>query len=435
MFENFLFVPVTVLVFLAIFSCIYFENWLAPGAFFAMCWLIYTLAPLIFTPEFPVSQFSLWIIVLSAFSVLTGSMLAHPYNNKIKKFKHEIKSDIYLQFLLQLILIFSIVSLIGVILLLFQGSRMFGLEIFSKDIWRLGNLFSVIRYGENYSPPFYIRILTYFLFPASLIGGFVFVFLDSRLQKFLTILPILVEVLSAVIVAARAGLYISIFMWVSAFLSAKLYKLRGDYKLFNFRNILIIFMGIIFLMISFYLIQTIREGGEIIMNFEKFSSMLGHMKVSILGYLSAFSTWLGSSELSNPTFGAYTFAGLFNLIGLRVREQGLYSEPVYFLTGGQTNVYTIFRALIDDFTIPGSFVVWFIVGFISTWAYKKTCNGHFFWSILLSAFYAATLFSNLTSIFYFNSVLFSWPLIIVIECVARSIKKKTKKTANTLQLE
>lgn len=79
----------------------------------------------------------------------------------------------------------------------------------------------------------------------------------------------------------------------------------------------------------------------------------------------------GNMYWYNPkhTFGAMTFLGISNFIGLAERKSGVYRDFEYFgrlKKGMGTNVYTIFRQLIDDFGMVGALVFLFIIGFISS---------------------------------------------------------------------
>lgn len=69
------------------------------------------------------------------------------------------------------------------------------------------------------------------------------------------------------------------------------------------------------------------------------------------------------------TYGVMTFFGIANALGLAERQPGVYRDFEYFGRLNKnmwTNVYTIFRQLIDDFGMVGALVFLFIIGFISS---------------------------------------------------------------------
>ena len=417
--------PVLVLLLLSIFAKIYFRNWLAPGSLFSIIWFLYIIMPLVFAPDLPVSSISLWVIVFSVFSLITGSLLVFPINNrKLVPSKIDIDLEIVNRILYKILIYFSVFSLTGVLLILLNGIRKYGLSKTFEGFWQLGYFYSYARYKENWVPALRIRILTYFIYPSALIGGYVFEYL-KKWKKFIAIFPILIMGLYSMIVAARAGFYLSLFVWISGMLSFKLWKLGEKYKFFTFKNVFLFILIVVGLIFSYSFIQSVRIGKNSI-SMTSLKEIYQNSKVGIWGSLSAFSIWFEKANLFSFTGGNYTFAGLFDLLGIGFREQGLYSEPIYLSSGGSTNIYTIFRALIDDYSIIGMFVFWFMVGILSTIAYVKTCKGKFVWSVFLSAFYSLTFFSNLYSIYIFNSILFCWILILILFCLLKywnSIKK------------
>lgn len=71
---------------------------------------------------------------------------------------------------------------------------------------------------------------------------------------------------------------------------------------------------------------------------------------------------------SKHTLGAMTFMGIANQLGLAERKPGVYRDFEKFgrlNKSLQTNVYTIFRQLIDDFGMVGALVFLFVIGFLS----------------------------------------------------------------------
>ena len=52
--------------------------------------------------------------------------------------------------------------------------------------------------------------------------------------------------------------------------------------------------------------------------------------------------------------GAYTFAGVFDLLGIKQRQIGVYEQYETLAGGEDTNIYTLLRGLIQDFTLPGA---------------------------------------------------------------------------------
>ena len=99
-------------------------------------------------------------------------------------------------------------------------------------------------------------------------------------------------------------------------------------------------------------------------------------------------------------------------VGVLERPLGFY-DPVYIAKGISTNIFTAYRGLITDFSISGSILIAFVIGFISQAFYQKQVNIPLLNTVPISMFYSFTLYSPLISIFHYNSILFSWLIIII----------------------
>ena len=97
--------------------------------------------------------------------------------------------------------------------------------------------------------------------------------------------------------------------------------------------------------------------------------LIERIRAYFFGYLAAFSNWLsGNIEFTfNPTL--ITFAGPFNLFGIMERPLGFY-DTINISKDISTNIFTAFRGIVTDFTIPGSILIAFIIGFVNQIIYQ-----------------------------------------------------------------
>lgn len=121
----------------------------------------------------------------------------------------------------------------------------------------------------------------------------------------------------------------------------------------------------------------------------------------------------------NLQYGAMTFMGIANALGLADRKLGLYRDLVYFGRLNKTsrsNVYTIFRLLIDDFGIIGALAFLFILGFISSKAvaFINQRKWLFLSQVVLVAIYSLIMWSFATSIWAYTSILCAYGLAFII---------------------
>ena len=144
-----------------------------------------------------------------------------------------------------------------------------------------------------------------------------------------------------------------------------------------------------------------------------FDLLIDRIRAYFFGYLAAFSQWLSGNIEYNSNIGFITFAGPFNLFGIMDRPLGFY-DATQIASGISTNIFTAFRGIITDFSIPGSILIAFAIGFITQEIFQNKKNISLLTTLPISMFYAFTLYSPLISIFHYNSILFSWFILLII---------------------
>src|SRR6266850_1380359 len=165
------------------------------------------------------------------------------------------------------------------------------------------------------------------------------------------------------------------------------------------------------LLVAFVLVQMVRYAGW---SSGQPLAVIQLLWLDSFPYLGVFSSWFQSNALStslHPALGQYTFAGVFEVLHIHTRVAGVYTEQVSI--GGSTyNIYTAFRGLIEDFTVPGALLFLALVGFGAELAYRHVQSGDLLYVGLLAAFYAATLWSFVVNIFIYNSIVLAFVVLI-----------------------
>jgi len=401
-------IPLIILGSIGIFNRINLRSWLAPASIFSMLWFSLLSVTLFVAPEFPIYPFGLWYILGISVALTLGSLLV-PKNLLPDSERYNSIEAIKLFFfnrsnlILIVITIFCLISIVGIIVLLLFGIKRYELNF---------NLFSLISLpGQLYDDrdagillvPWYIKYLTYFIMPSSLLSGILIPF-EKYPRKMVCSVPIILAVLIGMVYTTRATILFSIVLFISGLFSSYII-LKKDENLFSSIRSLFIFGSIfLFLVLSWIFLQWLRGGGD---NEFIFYPIINSIKSSVLGSSTVFTTWLQNYNQHVVTFGLYTFAGPMDIIGLSERQLGFYSEFIS-LPNGYSNIYTAFRGLIHDFTITGSILICFVIGIIAQLSYKRCRNGNVIWLIPLSLFFAFTLFSPFISIFSSNSVTMAW---------------------------
>jgi len=401
-------IPLISLGSIGIFNRTHLKSWLAPASIFSMLWFSLLSATLFVAPEFRIYPFGLWYILGISLALTLGSLLVPKYilpdsdrYNSIETIKLFFFNRS--NYILILITVFCLISIVGMIVLLLFGIKRYELNF---------NLFSLISLpGKLYDDrdagillvPWYIRYLTYFIMPSSLLSGILIPF-ENFPKKIICYLPIILAILIAMVYTTRATILFSIVLFISGLFSSYII-LKNDENLFSSIRSLFSFGSIfLFLLLSWILLQWLRGGGD---SEFIFYPIINSIKSVVLGSPTVFTTWLQYYKQHVVSFGLYTFAGPMDIIGLNERQLGFYSEFVS-LPNGYSNIYTAFRGLIHDFTITGSILLCFFIGIFAQLSYKRCRDGNVIWLIPLSLFFAFTLFSPFISIFSSNSVTMAW---------------------------
>lgn len=390
------------------------RSWLSPGPLVALVWSIYVGACLLLT-DYQVYASGIWIIVLFVFSVLFGTVLSegldtrssHPRANCTMERETlriwEKRSSRYS-------LLFAMVAFAGCVHLLFVSLEKFSLDFSLLDMMSLGHLWSVARYDGELEP-WSVRLLIMWVYPAVLLAGISFALAPNRARKWLAVAPLVPAALIGTIFAARAGLLISLISWFSGLFAVRYHQKGGSYALFQRKLVLLSFTFLIGGLVFFVAIDSVRrfEGGSL-----EVTTDLPRLSKYFLGAVPAFANWVHTSEEKEVTMGAYTFAGVFDTLGLRPRQVGVYEQYQTLAGGEDTNIYTVFRGLIEDFTLPGACLFGVLLGFVAGKAARSASTNHLRHLLVLAGYYAFIVFSPLGSLFTYNGLILAWGMAALV---------------------
>jgi len=384
------------------------KTWLAPSSFFTLIWAVTIIVAVLFAPNFYFSIKAILFVLSALLMFFIGSFVLNVIapSNISNNYINNTCAELNLPFLKKFIIVGVISSLIAVVLLL----KIYNVNLlsgFSLDVYiDTASKMSIDRYA-GLSLPKPIMIFLSLGYAGCLCGGSVFAFSKKKTDKFLALSSIFSILLFTIIYTARAVFLFSLMLFISSYLSTKLYLFKYNFKLFSLKKIMIIIFLAFFLFLMFLTTQISRYG---IKNFEfnEILKVLDHLKVWFFGNISGFSRWFDNVDLNNTDFngGKYLFAGIFDFLGISSRNIGLFTE--YYCINDQnefTNIFGIFRVLIEDFTIFGIYPLLFLAGILSNIIYKSVLNGKILFIPLLVMFYAFTLWSFITNIFAYNTTI------------------------------
>jgi oligosaccharide repeat unit polymerase len=395
------------------------DSWLAPGAFAALLWSLVVWISMLAT-DFPIYASAIWVIVLFVMVLQLGAFIGEEVAGRrvgVVIRQEEEASNIGAPNapVVRICVACTIVAFAGAIYFVFWSFWRFDLSVSPISFLGLGHLWSVQRYDYGELEPWPVRLTIMWVYPAALLGGIAFATGKNRGTKFLTLLPFLAAFLVGAIVAARAGMLISLICWFSGFFGVKHWQYKGAYPLFRRRFVLVFGALSLAVFVLFVLVDVLRQsvGGQI----SDITLDVQRLSKYSFGSLAAFSSWFHQYKPDSATFGAYTFGGIFDLLGLQHREIGLYEAMVTLPGGEETNIYTALRGLIQDFTLGGAVFLAFLVSFVSGLLLSSLSRRTWISILFGAGYYAFILGSPLTSVFTYNGIVLAW---IVAAIVLRS---------------
>jgi oligosaccharide repeat unit polymerase len=382
------------------------RSWLAPSAFFNLYWGVLLLTPLVLAPDFYFWPGAALLIFFFGLTLHMGVQFGWAFAgiNVLTK-KRRTEPGTYKILWGKVALIFcTAIGLISVLITLQSRGYSPDAVLQPEMISQISRDFSLGRYNELYNPPLIARLLTTFVTLGGIFSG---VWLAiSHGKRWLALLPFVPAGLLTLILTTRASLIFPLIFCLAAYCATLVLK-QITIRIWSTKQF--IFLGLLMIVAFGIFVGTQMLRERLALN--TISVALNKAKVSFLGSPSAFSQWLEHDGLNRHElgWGRYNLAGLFDFLGIATRQMGIYEHSIP-LGKGQitTNVYTVFRQLIEDFTLVGAIVFIFCLGIAAGIAYRKVSTGASSWIPLLATFYAYTLGSYLTSIFNYNTNILAW---------------------------
>jgi hypothetical protein len=137
--------------------------------------------------------------------------------------------------------------------------------------------------------------------------------------------------------------------------------------------------------------------------------LLDRIKLYFTAHLSVFSSWWNFVHKYGytVTWGQSTFFGPFAQIGLGERNAGVYSVLEDGIQGGvDSNIFTLYRGLIEDFTLPGALILLAVFGYGAGYAFRCIRTGirHPVSTAWLTAFYVVLFWSPIINPFGYTTI-------------------------------
>ncbi|MWL88211.1 MULTISPECIES: O-antigen polymerase [unclassified Cupriavidus] len=385
---------------------LYAGTWIVPGCIFGLFWFLYTFVPLLFLWDVPANVYAVAYIFVAC---LVFSLGALPFRWRLG-FEMRAKNAGALNygspFMLRAFYVTSMITAVSLIIdLHIQGVSL--KQVVTNPLAIAGAM-TAKRYGAELVPNLFAQLSFVLQYPSAILGGFIYSTREVGVRRWsILLLTFLPSILAMVLQGAKGNLFLVLVLFWAATLVCKVN--RGKLALFGVQDLrraapyaAVIFGLVLLAMASRGLLDS---SGDV-------KAALVRLVASYAtAHMYAFSDWFAHLVGHGGTlpyvdnlgdYGIYTFTPVARLLGNDTPlPAGVYEE--YFAYGDviQTNIYTMFRGLINDFGLSGSLIVMLLAGsaiHVAYWIFLMSKSPSFSTSIFIHSigyFYTSFIISLL----------------------------------------
>lgn len=402
----------------------YVGNWLSPASLFSLFWFAFSFFPLVGVFSIPIYPYGTGLILVYAFAFscsafLFGWKAAFERNRETEQVGQEFYSSPVLRKAFYLVSFVAVLS--AVVNSITQGASL--RDLLFDTIITAASYRDLVLSGDI-KVSIYFRVSEILAHLSAILGGLIISTYQTRKGRLGVIL--LSFVTGAYMATAQSSKW-TLFTCIALFYAGLLaYRIStGDFRLLqkgSFKKILVCFL----ILFSIATISFMSRGLQYTNDATYILDTLKFYFASYsFGHLYGFSDWLAfkvgahavvhySQKGEGYLPGSYTFPTIFRTLG--ADGPGPYDDYFIYTDQMQTNIYTMFRGLIQDFGVLGSVVFMFLAGIPCHAAFrfmltnKKSCtsvSGFIFAVVFIYASYGVSIFS-------WSWIYFAFPLLWVI---------------------
>jgi oligosaccharide repeat unit polymerase len=377
------------------------RSWITPASLFGMIWAAYIPTILLFAEDpAPFVAGMVWIALACVLPVLIGSGLVGNHAG-LPGPRTPVASPTALRVLRRVTLACVLVGAADVAYLFhlrgYSASGVLSFAILSQVI----DMNRTESYAGELDTTVLQRLAFITLYVGALYGGVLFRTSSLRADKVRGLLALSFVVFVNALHGSRFGSIYGGGFWLSSFLSAHVLMTNPTEGTpakflvrFGLAGGVVVFLFAIGTMALRYAMFLDTEGGRV-----------GWLYIisDPFGFHAAFSLWFSDMwpNPDGPLWGARTFRRLYGLIAGNTPELYLPVDVGF----NSSNVYTIFRELIEDFTLVGSVLLLAGVGFVGRRAFLQAARGHHSAIPTLAIVYAFLITSVASSAFGYTTII------------------------------
>lgn len=346
-------------------------TWLFPSCLLGLFWFFMTLGPLVFLWSVPIEPYGTGFIFLSL-CFFSASALLFPWRHAFHYRREQqdgVADSLGSPFLKRTFYLLSVVSF-GCIVLssLAQGISLHDL-IF--DLIMSAASYRELLFSGHFTSTIWERIGAVLVYSVAILGGLIVSSMPRKRERLgVMAMSFIPSTFMALAQSGKGALFCCIAFYYGGILTHRV--LRRDFRLFNEGALkkLFVYATILFVVT----VASLMSRG--LQNSNDSEFIKKHIKFLLasyaFGHLYAFSDWCafevgrGSQINYEPeatSYGFYTFSPIFRSLGSTKNiPDGMYDDYYAYNQVLTTNIYTMFRGLIQDFGVAGTLVFMFFLG-------------------------------------------------------------------------
>ncbi|MFD1772530.1 O-antigen polymerase [Paenibacillus rhizophilus] len=343
---------------------------LSPAISMQFFWIIFISLALVFAGDINIGYLGIIWIIISINFYSFGSIVANGFYTKKSVPEKEVFWTINYAYCKKILIVAVTLFMVSSLYSIISTGIRFSTFLDLNQLFDLNAQNAQDRYLNqfNFSLGERVRlqintILSYFT--PFLSGIFLVVSknIKDKVLCWISFIPTIIGLLSS---NAKLGLIVVVFFFVCGILTTQLLLYKKIPEL-NIRVIIKIVALIVIFFLLLFIAMILRAG-----RYDAY--MIEILKIKFVNYIFgsvfAFDYWFNSTDTTQLYFGARTFNAVTNILGTFAREQGVYklfySEGFY-----NTNVYTVFRGIIEDFGKIGGLIFMYTSGVIAGYSHRN----------------------------------------------------------------
>ncbi len=389
-----------------------------------MWWCFAGILPLVLAPYDPVSAGTMSWILASAIAVSIGAVIGNGgFRTRVRAYHFE-PTKIELQIVVVVVLASIILGLLSSVSFALGSGVSLRDMLDIQKLVVISNQLYVARYAQPDAvvvpPPRLSQALLPFVYLAPAVGGALFVIHRRWRWKVISLASLMPAIAVTILQTTKAAVLFSTTLWLCAYLASRLRL--GRTSLFTKAHLAVGAVLASIVTVFFFAIGLARLASTD-------TALLEVVRVKLVtaafGHMTVFSQWLGEywNAPFSPTVGEVTLAGPREMLGIQTRIPGVYESVVDLVAGETSNIFTGFRPLIQDFTMPGALAILVLLGFIGGLAYRMVTAGQWAAVPILVAAYMTIIWTPITWFWIYNSLTATVVALCMLVVFVRMLRK------------